>query len=309
MNRRDAGQEPATSQNPIAAGRTAAVRNNAVTASRRQSAAGTVRAVIGGIPTRPTARGWAVEPSLVYCSRMRLHTEGGVPGVADLHEPLSAPTPGEETYAAIRRSILDGTLRPGERIVEQQLAEQLNVSRTPVREALLKLERENLVARIGRGMAVRRYSSDEVRDIYNLRAHLESFAARLAADRITAGELMALTRIQDEMEREHFDTTQAELIRALSRDNQRFHALVVRAARNAPLDRCFVQVFQFPLLYKAYVYFDEERKRRSDRDHRELIEMLRAREGAAAEDHWRSHLRRGGDVLAHHLAAGEAGEL
>jgi DNA-binding GntR family transcriptional regulator len=84
---------------------------------------------------------------------------------------------------------------------------------------------------------------------------------------------------------------------------------VGRPARTAPLDRCFVQVFQLPLLYKAYVYFDDARRRRSDQDHRELIEMLRAGDASAAEDHWRSHLRRGGDILAQHLAAGEAGEL
>ncbi len=236
---------------------------------------------------------------------MPLHTATEL-GVADLY---GAPaTPGEETYFAIRRSILDGTLRPGERIVEQQLAERLHVSRTPVREALLKLERENLVARVGRGMAVRRYSSDEVRDIYKLRAHLESFAARMAAERITEAELGALSLIQDDMDEEPMDMT-PDVIRALSRDNQRFHAMVVRCARNAPLDRCFVQVFQLPLLYKAYVYFDEQRRRRSDQDHRELIDMLRAGDGEAAEQHWRSHLRRGGDVLAQHLAAGEAGEL
>jgi DNA-binding GntR family transcriptional regulator len=236
---------------------------------------------------------------------MPLHTVGGL-SVADLYTAPS--TPGEETYASIRRAILDGTLRPGERIVEQQLAETLNVSRTPVREALLKLERENLVARVGRGMAVRRYSSDEVRDIYNLRAHLESFAARMAAERVTEGELSALSRIQDEMDHEPMEMT-PEVIRALARDNQRFHAMVVRCARNAPLDRCFVQVFQLPLLYKAYVYFDDERRRRSDQDHRELVELLRAGDGSTAEEHWRSHLRRGGDVLAQHLAASEAGEL
>lgn len=226
--------------------------------------------------------------------------------MAGLYRPPSAP--GEETYLEIRRAILEGALRPGERIVEQQLAETLKVSRTPVREALLKLERENLVARAGRGMAVRRYSSDEVRDIYNLRAHLESYGARLAADRITEGELLALSRIQDQMDSEPLAMT-PDVIRALSRGNQRFHAMVVRCARNAPLDRCFVQAFQLPLLYKAYVYLDEEGRRRSDQDHRELIEMLRARDGAGAEEHWRSHLRRGGDVLAQHLAAEEAGEL
>lgn len=236
---------------------------------------------------------------------MPLHT-GDELSVADLYRPAS--TPGEETYAEIRRAILEGTLRPGERIVEQQLAEMLNVSRTPVREALLKLERENLVARVGRGMAVRRYSSDEVRDIYNLRAHLESFGARLAADRMTEGELTALAHIQDQTDQEPLEMT-AEAIRALSRNNGRFHAMVVRCARNGPLDRCFVQVFQLPLLYKAYVYFDDERRQQSDADHRALIEILRARDGAAAEEHWRRHLTRGGDVLAQHLAAGEAGEL
>ena len=237
---------------------------------------------------------------------MRLDTGGEELRVTELY---AAPTsPGEQAYAAIRHSILEGILRPGERIVEQQLAEMLNVSRTPVREALLILEQENLVARIGRGMAVRRYSSDEVRDIYSLRAHLESYAARLAATRISDGELSALSRIQDEMERDRFDKS-TDTIRTLSRHNQRFHALVVRCARNSPLDRCFAQVFQLPLLYKAYVYFDEERQLASDQDHRELIEMLRARDGAAAETHWRSHLEHGGELLAQHLAASEAGQL
>jgi DNA-binding GntR family transcriptional regulator len=236
---------------------------------------------------------------------MPLHT-GEELGPGDLYPAPS--TPGEGAYVAIRAAILDGTLKPGQRIVEQQLAGMLSVSRTPVREALLKLERENLVARVGRGMSVRHYSSHEVRDIYNLRAHLESYAARIAADRITEGELDVLAQIQDEMEHDPFSLS-PELIRELSRNNGRFHAMVVRSARNASLSRCFVQVFQLPLLYKAYVYFDEGRRRRSDRDHRELIEILRRGDGAAAEEHWRSHLRRGGDVLAQHLAAGEAGEL
>jgi DNA-binding GntR family transcriptional regulator len=238
---------------------------------------------------------------------MPLHTVDEDLGLDGLRVP--ALTPGEETYATIRRSILDGALRPGARIVEQQLAETLNVSRTPVREALLKLERENLVARTGRGMAVRTHSSDEVRDIYNLRAHLESYAARIAAERITEGELAALACVQDDMELDRSDVSRSELIRILSRDNHKLHALVVRAARSSPLERCFALAFQLPLLYKAYAYLDDARKQQSDRDHRELIELLRARDGAAAEAHWRSHLQRGGDRLAQHLAAAEAGEL
>src|SRR5262249_34684896 len=155
-----------------------------------------------------------------------------------------------EAYLAIRRSILEGGLRPGQRIVEQQLAEALNVSRTPVREALVKLERENLVARIGRGMAVRTYSSDEGRDIYDLRAHLESYAARIACERITDAELIALEKVQEELERDRSNVSETERVRQLAQTNQRFHAVVIRAARNAPLERCFTQVVQLPLLYK-----------------------------------------------------------
>ena len=226
----------------------------------------------------------------------------------DLTGAVSTFSPGEEAYLAIRRSILEGTLRPGQRIVEQQLAEALSVSRTPVREALVKLERENLVARMGRGMAVRTYSSDEVRDIYELRAHLESFAARIACERITGAELGALEGVQDDLEMDRSGEPEGEAIRNLAQANQRFHAVVVRAARNAPLERCFTQVVQLPLLYKAYLWYDEDEKRASSQDHRELLTMLHNRDGEAAEPHWRQHLLRGRDALLQHLAAHEAEE-
>jgi DNA-binding GntR family transcriptional regulator len=226
----------------------------------------------------------------------------------DLTGAVSASSPGEEAYLAIRRSILEGTLRPGQRIVEQQLAEALSVSRTPVREALVKLERENLVARMGRGMAVRTYSSDEVRDIYELRAHLESYAARIACEPITDAELAALERVQEDLEIDRSDLPEGEAIRSLAQTNQRFHAVVVRSARNAPLERCFTQVVQLPLLYKAYLWYDDGEKRASSQDHRELLAMLRAGDGDAAEPHWRQHLLRGRDVLLEHLAAHEAEE-
>jgi DNA-binding GntR family transcriptional regulator len=226
----------------------------------------------------------------------------------DLSTQVPASSPGEEAYLQIRRSILEGQLRPGQRIVEQQLAEALSVSRTPVREALVKLERENLVARIGRGMAVRTYSSDEVRDIYDLRAHLESYAARIACDRISDAEITALERVQEDLELDRTKLTEAERTRQLAQTNQRFHAVLIRSARSAPLERCFTQVVQLPLLYKAYLWYDDEALKASAQDHRVLLEMLRKGDGEAAEPHWRQHLLRGRDVLVEHLAEAEAGE-
>lgn len=218
---------------------------------------------------------------------------------------LPVESSSDEAYDAIRRAILDGTLRPGERIIEQRLARQLDVSRTPVREALLKLERDNLVARSGRGMAVRSFSAEEVYDIYDLRAHIESYAARRAATRVTAGELDDMRRVNEELvaEAAREQTDELDRLRNLARLNQHFHLLVVRAACSAPLDRIVHGVGQTPLVYKAYLWYGEEEKRRSTAQHAELLGLLEARDADAAEAAWYRHIVCGRDILVECLAA------
>lgn len=210
----------------------------------------------------------------------------------------------DEAYVAIRRAILDGSLRPGERIIEQRLAKQLDVSRTPVREALHKLERENLVARSGRGMAVQTFSAEEVYDIYDLRAQLESYAARRAAERVTRPELDELTRVQDVLMSEASrdgESDDMERLRTLARFNQQFHLLVVRAARSAPLERVISGVGQTPLVYKAYLWYGEDEMRRSAADHHHLIDLLADGDAAGAEAFWRAHIEFGRGVLVDRL--------
>jgi DNA-binding GntR family transcriptional regulator len=218
-----------------------------------------------------------------------------------------ALTSSDSAFRAIRRAILDGTLAPGERIIEQRLASMLDVSRTPVREALQKLERENLVVRSGRSMTVRTYGADEVRDIYDLRAHLESFAARLAAERITDREVDELRAMQDRLDAAVAADAGGEgERREPARLNQLFHLLVVRAARSAPLRRTVDSVGQTPLIYKAYLWHGPDEKRRSSEAHRKLVEHLAARDAARAEDVWRRHIWMGRDVLVEGLLAHEA---
>jgi DNA-binding GntR family transcriptional regulator len=226
----------------------------------------------------------------------------------DIFEASEALSSSDGAFRAIRRAILDGTLAPGERIIEQQLAAKLDVSRTPVREALQKLEREDLVERSGRSMTVRTYTADEVRDIYDLRAHLESFAARLAADRITPRELAELRTAQDRIDAavEADAGGEPERRREPARLNQHFHLLVVRAARSAPLRRTVDGVGQTPLIYKAYLWHGPEEKRRSSEAHRELIELLEARDGERAAEVWQRHIWMGRDVLVDGLLAREA---
>ena len=214
----------------------------------------------------------------------------------------------DEALRAIRRSILDGTLRPGERIIEQRLASMLDVSRTPIREALGKLERENLVVRSGRSMAVRTFTPDEVREVYDLRAHLESYAARRAAERITDHQIGELRAVQQQIAvavaSEHHD--EVERRREPARLNQHFHLLVVRAARSAPLERSVDSVGQTPLIYKAYLWYGPEEKQRSAAEHGELIELLAARDADGAEEAWRRHIELGRDVLVEGLLARQA---
>jgi DNA-binding GntR family transcriptional regulator len=212
---------------------------------------------------------------------------------------------GHDVYETVRRAIIDGAMRPGERIVEERVAKTLGVSRTPVREALLRLERENLVARSGRGMAVRSFSAAEVRDIYDLRAHVESYGARLATRRITEYELRELHRVHEEMVQELSTGERDDLdsLKRLARLNQRFHLNVVQAARSAPLERIMTHVVQTPLIYKSYLWYDEQSKARSARDHEELIGHLAAGDAEEAERCWRTHIEFGRDILVEKLTA------
>src|SRR5437867_8366947 len=93
----------------------------------------------------------------------------------------------------IRQAILDGRLEPGRRLKEEELARELGISRTPVREALLVLQAEGLVdAAPNRGAVVRAHDAVDLDDLYQLRALLEGYAARRAASRITLNQIASL---------------------------------------------------------------------------------------------------------------------
>jgi DNA-binding GntR family transcriptional regulator len=104
----------------------------------------------------------------------------------------------DETYVVIRRAILDGALKPGEYLNERALAEQLGLSRSPVREALRRLEQEGLVALVRQRMVVQELSFEKVLDLYQVRQPLEALVARLAAQRSQPEDLARLTAIMAE---------------------------------------------------------------------------------------------------------------
>ncbi|MEW6374869.1 MAG: GntR family transcriptional regulator, partial [Thermodesulfobacteriota bacterium] len=107
----------------------------------------------------------------------------------------------EEVYESLKKSILHGKLKAGQRLIEEQLAHQVGISRTPVREAFHKLERDELVTRLPKGgFAVRSFTKEDVEEIFGIRSALESFAAYLTTLHISPEKISALEKKVEESE-------------------------------------------------------------------------------------------------------------
>src|ERR1700753_1917999 len=103
-------------------------------------------------------------------------------------------------YERLLQEVIRGELAPGEVLTEMALAERLQVSRTPIREALTRLEQDGLIKRTGRGMVIRERSPEEILDIYEVRILLEADAARVAAERRSSLDVLGLKHIATELE-------------------------------------------------------------------------------------------------------------
>lgn len=135
----------------------------------------------------------------------------------------------EIVFETLREAIINGTLKPGERLMEVQLAEDMGVSRTPVREAIRKLELDGFVLMVPRkGAYVAGISTKEIADVFEVRAALEALAAGLAAERITEEELGDLHRLMVEV---NISSEAGDLERVVRSDTD-FHDLIFKASRN-----------------------------------------------------------------------------
>jgi DNA-binding GntR family transcriptional regulator len=199
----------------------------------------------------------------------------------------------------LRALILTGEYGPEERLIEEQLAERLGVSRTPVRQALTMLEAEGLVEITpNRGATVCSFSIEDVWDIYDLRAVLEGHAARRAAGRIERRELERLRELAREMEGlpGQFDDHEEE-IRALVALNQEFHGTIVEASRNRRLERLINRTVEIPLMFKAFYWYTSHERTISNHYHRQILEALENGDADRAEIIMREHVYEGRDFV------------
>ncbi len=207
----------------------------------------------------------------------------------DSYKPLR-----ELVLDAIREAIIDGSLKPRERLMEIQLAEELGVSRTPIREALRKLELEGFIVMVPRkGAYVADISFKDIADVYEIRAALEGLAASLAAERITDEEL-------DEMERCLVGKAEAIAnhdMEKLVEADTRFHDAIYRASRNDRLTSMINNLREQIQRFRATSLSVPGRMYQSLEEHRTIIEAIQSRDSQLARQVAYEHIENAENIM------------
>lgn len=198
----------------------------------------------------------------------------------------------------IRREILSGDLRPGQRLRAAELAQELGISRTPIREALLILEGEGLVdASPNKGATVKNYSAADIDDLYKLRAALEGYAARLATEKASASDIEELRRICARQSSLSVDQDTSKLIK----ENAHFHDTILRIAGSDRL-RSMMTMVHLPYVYRSYFWRSSAQKENSDHYHKEITKAVEVHDPERAEFLMKAHLLASRDYLVPQLA-------
>lgn len=192
----------------------------------------------------------------------------------------SAPNAYDEIY----RAILSGRLAPGDRLRETELASDIGVSRTPIREAIRRLESDGIVTHAPRiGAVVKQLSQQEIVELYEMRIVIEETAARMAAKHISAAEVTTLSAINAEIAAGGPPSDAAQR-------NRDFHGCILRAARNRYLEQAFVGLAHHFVLLGATTIESDTRIAEVTAQHAAIVAALAKADGDAAAQTMRAHM-------------------
>lgn len=207
------------------------------------------------------------------------------------HRPLR-----EIVYEELRNLILTGKIKPGTRMMEIELAEEMGVSRTPIREAIRKLEKEGLVVIEPRkGAYASEVSIRDMEDILEVRANLEGLAAYLAAERITESEKKILKDISEKFRMAVDEGNMAEMITT----DTKLHHLIVEASRNNYLIHMVEQLQELVLRFRYIYYKDFKRAEEMLPEHQRILDEILNGNGANARFEAFNHIDKLKDMIMH----------
>lgn len=191
-----------------------------------------------------------------------------------------------DAYSLILDAIDAGLYKPGARMVESELAERFGVSRTPIREALQRLETQSLLIRDGRSLIVASLDHNQLAELYAVRAELEGLAARLAAQHAAPEEVRVLREMVEDDRKRVNDPGE------LARANRRFHKQIHLASHNRYLVQQLDLVHRTMALLATSSLAVEGRSATAVAEHDAIVSAIEARNGDAADEALRAHISR-----------------
>ena len=204
----------------------------------------------------------------------------------------------EYVYEQLQQLIVNGDLSWGARLVESQVASRMGISRTPVREALHKLEMEGFISKsAGSGYAITGLEREDVLEIFGIRSVLESYAARLAAQRRRQDEIAVLEKTiaayQDRLEK--------GLFHELPDINTQLHDLFYSMSHSPRLIKMINELKNQIQRFRRFLLHSEHRAALSNQDHRQILECIKNSEADRVEKVMQEHILRGQNLVLQEL--------
>lgn len=190
-------------------------------------------------------------------------------------------------FNTLRQAILKGELEPGERLMEIQLAERLGVSRTPIREAIRKLELEGLVLMIPRkGAEVAKISEKSVRDVLEVRRSLEELAVELACQRMDEEDIKKL----EEAQAAFAEAITSGDAMAIAESDEHYHDVIYQGTKNDRLVQILYNLREQMYRYRLEYIKDEDKRQILVLEHDKILKNLKSRHVSEAKDTIRAHI-------------------
>lgn len=194
----------------------------------------------------------------------------------------------EIVYESLRKTIISGVIPVGERIVEKEYASRLNISRTPVREALRMLEMEELIESIPRvGVVVKRISPEDVVEIYKIRQQLEILATTTAMENITKEEINEIKDLLDLTEQKNNEGDVEEVIRLFGEFNKKIY----KASGMKRLAGMIGRLNEYIQRFRNISISENERREKALREHREILRLIEEKNKPGLEKIIHDHLQ------------------
>lgn len=211
----------------------------------------------------------------------------------------------EQIVDSIKESIATGKLKPGEKICETKLAEDLGISRTPLREAIQTLESEGFLKVVPRrGAVVSDYSKKDIQDIYEIKATLEGLAARLATKNLSTAEIDHLADINNQLKSMSLKSESS--VSRFFRVHNQFHELFLRASNNERLYQLNCQLMEPFKRFRLSSLAIPGRFEEAVATHDEIVEAFRDRNAQKVETLVMKNVKQGGAALLRKLAMEES---